>query len=116
MLFNAGKSLYGQLQEQEATGEGKEAKGEAEDKGKKAERLMMNTVSERVKEFLREALDAQEVRIIGIDTADESWIAETEVIERDLTLPGYHIFEKKHYIVRLNSELEVSSYRQLIDN
>jgi hypothetical protein len=74
---------------------------------------MINAVSERVKEFLREALDAKEVRIIGVDKPDTSWIVEAEVVEKDLTLPGYNVFEKKHYIVRLNGDLEISSYRQL---
>ena len=78
---------------------------------------MINEVREKVKEFLKEALDAkeieEEVRIIGIQNSDIGWTAEAEVVERDLTLPGYRVFEKKHYIVQLTDDLEVSSYIQV---
>lgn len=78
---------------------------------------MINAVREKVKIFLRETLDAnelgEEVRIIGIENADGGWVAEAEVVERDLTLPGYRVFEKKYYIVILNDELEVTSYKQV---
>ena len=78
---------------------------------------MINAVREKVKAFLRETLDAndlgEEVRIIGIEYADGEWIAEAEVVERDLTLPGYRVFEKKHYIVILNDDLEVTSFKQV---
>jgi hypothetical protein len=78
---------------------------------------MINAVREKVKIFLRETLDAtelgEEVRVIGIENADGGWIAEAEVVERDLTLPGYRVFEKKRYIVILNDELEITSYKQV---
>jgi hypothetical protein len=78
---------------------------------------MINAVREKVKTFLKETLDAnelgEEVRIIGIENTDGGWIAEAEVVERNLTLPGYRVFEKKHYIVILTDELEVTSYKQV---
>ncbi len=78
---------------------------------------MINAVRLKVKKFLKETLDAneigEEVRIIGIEKTDGGWIAEAEVVERDLTLPGHRVFEKKHYIVILDEDLEVTSYKQL---
>jgi hypothetical protein len=69
----------------------------------------------KVKKFLKETLDAheigEEVRIIGIEKLDDGWLAEAEVVERNLTLPGHRVFERKHYIVFLSSDLEVTSYK-----
>jgi hypothetical protein len=78
---------------------------------------MINAVREKVKKFLRETLEmkenGEEVRVIGIEKAEVGWIAEAEVAERNLTLPGYRVFEKKHYIVTLTDDLEVTSYNQV---
>jgi C4-type Zn-finger protein len=78
---------------------------------------MMNMIREKVKKFLKEALeateDAEEIRVIGIEPIGNSWIAEAEVVERNRTLPGYRVFEKKRYLVKLNGELEFSSYKQV---
>ncbi len=81
---------------------------------------MMNAVREKVKNFLIEAIGAkeiaEEIRVIGIDHANGVWTAEAEVVERNLTLPRYRVFEKKRYIVKLTDDLEVSSYKQVKDN
>ena len=81
---------------------------------------MMNAVREKVKKFLLDALGskeiAEEIRVIGIDQANGVWTAEAEVVERNLTLPRYRVFEKKRYIVKLTDDLEVSSYKQVKDN
>ncbi|GHO93515.1 hypothetical protein KSF_035630 [Reticulibacter mediterranei] len=81
---------------------------------------MMNAVREKVKQFLKEALGAKEVReeirVIGIDNANGIWTAEAEVLERNLSLPQYQVFEKKRYIVKLTADLEVSSYKQVKKN
>ena len=78
---------------------------------------MMNAVREKVKLFLTEALGAteigEEIRVIGIDNANGVWTADAEVLERNLSLPQYQVFEKKHYIVKLTADLEVSSYKQV---
>ena len=78
---------------------------------------MINVVREKVKNFLLEALGAkeieEEIRVIGIDNTKGAWTAEAEVIEKDLTLPGYRVFEKKRYIVKLTRDLEISSYKQV---
>jgi hypothetical protein len=78
---------------------------------------MMNAVREKVKNFLLDALGAkeiaEEIRVIGIDHANGVWTAEAEVVERNLNLPKYHVFEKKRYVVKLTDDLEVSSYKQV---
>lgn len=81
---------------------------------------MMNAVREKVKQFLTEALGAteigEEIRVIGIDNTNGIWTAEAEVLERNLSLPRYQVFEKKRYIVKLTADLEVSSYKQVKRN
>ncbi len=76
---------------------------------------MMNVVREKVKKFLIETLEAEEIRVIGIDHANGVWTAEAEVLERNLTLPSHRVFEKKRYVVKLTDDLEVSSYKQVKD-
>lgn len=80
---------------------------------------MINTVSEKVKQFLKEALEArkpdEDVKVIGIDKldSDHGWIAEAEVVERSRMLPGYRVFEKNHYIVKMGNDLNVYSYKRV---
>lgn len=78
---------------------------------------MINKVRETVKHFLRETLEAKEdgedVKIIGIDNDDGGWTVEAEVVARNRTLPGHRLFEKKHYLVKVADNLEVSSYKQI---
>jgi hypothetical protein len=78
---------------------------------------MINVVREKVKKFLIEALGVEEtgedIRAIGVEHANAVWTVEVEVIERDLTLPRYRVFEKKRYIVKLTEDLEISSYKQV---
>ena len=81
---------------------------------------MMNMVREKVKKFLMEALGSKEVseeiKVIGIEHANGVWTAEAEVLERNLALPSYRLFEKKRYVVKLTDDLEVSSYKQVKDS
>lgn len=78
---------------------------------------MLSTIREKVKKFLGETIEAREaegeIRVIGIEQVDDRWIAEAEVAERNFTLPGYHLFEKKRYVVALNSDLDILSYKQV---
>lgn len=78
---------------------------------------MMNVVREKVKVFLKDALElkteGEDVRIIGIDHSGRGLIVEAEVIERDRTLPRHPVFERKRYTVKLNSDFEVVSYREM---
>jgi hypothetical protein len=77
---------------------------------------MMNKIRDKVKQFLRDALETQEVkeeaRVIGIEKLDDGWHAEAEVVEKDLALPGHRVYEKKRYIVTLNEDLEIVSFKQ----
>ena len=79
--------------------------------------MNINTIRDRTKKFLREALETkelgEEIKIIGIDKAEDGWVAQAEVAERNVTLPGHAIFEKKYYVIKLDSELEVYSYKQV---
>lgn len=78
---------------------------------------MIEAVREKVKEFLRENLElkglGEEIRIVGVEGADGGWVVQAEVAERDLTLPGHLVFEKELYVVRLTSDLQVISYKQV---
>ena len=76
---------------------------------------MVNVVREKVKRFLTETLEAEEIGVIGIEHANGVWTAEAEVLERNLTLPSHRVFEKKRYVVKLTDDLEVSSYKQVKD-
>jgi len=77
---------------------------------------MLSEVRDKVKEFLRETIEAEGTRIIRIDKANGGWIAEAEVAEKNLYLasirPEYRVYEKEHYIIRLNTDLEVFSYKR----
>jgi Gas vesicle synthesis protein GvpO len=79
--------------------------------------LNIATIRDRTKKFLREALEAkelgEEIKIIGIDKAEDGWVAQAEVAERNVALPGHAVFEKKYYVVKLDSELEVVSFKQV---
>lgn len=77
---------------------------------------MISQVRDKVKEFLKETIGAQGIRIVTIDKADEGWVAEAEVAAMNQYLasikPEYRVFEKEHYIIKLNADLEVSSYKR----
>ncbi len=80
---------------------------------------MINVVREKVKQFLTDVLEikdiGEDVRIISLTHSDDGWLAEAEVIEKDRALPGYRVFEKKYYIVKVASDLEISFYKQVRD-
>lgn len=77
---------------------------------------MIADVRDTVKKFLQETIEAKGVRIITILKVGDGWVAEAEVAERSQYLasikPEYRVFEKEHYIVRVDSDLEVSSYKR----
>jgi hypothetical protein len=78
---------------------------------------MISEVRDKVKKFLKETLDAEGIRIITIDKADGGWVAQAEVAEINQYLasikPEYRVFEKEQYIIKLDSRLEVSSYKRV---
>ncbi|GCE06050.1 hypothetical protein [Dictyobacter aurantiacus] len=81
---------------------------------------MINEVKEKVQQFLRDALEINEpgegVKIIGITKVSNGWVSEAEVIEREPTLPAHRVFKTERYVVKLNKDLEVYSFRQQSGN
>jgi len=77
---------------------------------------MIADVRDTVKRFLQETIEAKGVRIITILKAGDGWIAEAEVAEKSQYLasikPEYRVFDKEHYIVRVDASLEVLSYKR----
>lgn len=77
--------------------------------------MMINDVRDKAKQFLEDALEVHKtgeyVHVIGITKADDGWIAKAEVVERSHMLPEYRVFEKKYYKVKLNSAMEIYSYK-----
>lgn len=78
---------------------------------------MISEITDKVKEFLKETLDAKAIRVIRIDNVGHDWIAEAEVAEKNQYLasikPEYRVFEKERYLIKLNADLEVSSYKRV---
>jgi hypothetical protein len=60
---------------------------------------------------------AKGIRVIRVDTIGNEWIAEAEVVEKNQYLasikPEYRVFERERYLVKLNADLEVSSYKRV---
>lgn len=77
---------------------------------------MISQVREKVKKFLKETLGAEGIRIVTVEKDNTGWVAEAEVAEVNQYLasirPDYRVFEKELYIVKLNADLEVSSYKR----
>jgi hypothetical protein len=81
---------------------------------------MIAIVRDTVKKFLKETIDAKGIRIVSIDKADGGWVAEAEVAGINQYLasinPEYRVFEKERYIIKLDADLEVSSYKRAKDS
>jgi hypothetical protein len=81
--------------------------------------LMISAVIEKVKQFLRAVLElndaGEDVRIISLTPSDDGWVAKAEVVEKDRILPGHRVFQKKYYVVKVASDLEISFYKQVKD-
>lgn len=77
---------------------------------------MITEIRDTVKKFLKETIEAEGIRIITVEKVDDGWIAEAEVAEINHYLasikPEYRVFEKEHYVIKLNADLEISSYRR----
>jgi len=79
---------------------------------------MISEVRNIVKKFLQETLEAEVVRIVKIDKTDgNGWVATAEVTDKNQYLasinPAYRVLDKEYYSVRLNANLEVSSYKRV---
>ena len=71
-------------------------------------------VAKAVSEFLKEALNVKDVKVIKVTKADEGWETEAEVYEESsfikaLGLPT-RVQDRNFYEVKLNDSLEVESY------
>jgi alcohol dehydrogenase YqhD (iron-dependent ADH family) len=69
-----------------------------------------------VVEFLRKAVDVEDVKVIGARKADNQWLIEAEVYEensflKSLGLPT-RVQDRNIYEVRLNDNLQVESYER----
>lgn len=78
---------------------------------------MISAVRDSVNKFLKETIEVEGVRIVSIDKDDDGgWVVEAEVAEINQYLasikPEYRVFEKEHYIIKLDDELEISSYKR----
>jgi arginine deiminase len=69
-----------------------------------------------VAEFLKKALNVEEIRVIRVAKADDGWDTEAEVYEessflKSLGLPT-RVQDRNIYTVKLNDSLEVESYER----
>jgi len=78
---------------------------------------MISDVSDKVKKFLEENLEAERrtegIRIVSVGRTNSGWVAEAEVAAKNLLLPEYRVFEKEHYVVKLDANLEIASYKRV---
>ncbi len=77
---------------------------------------MISEVREKVKKFLKETIEASGIRIVTVTKDNGGWIAEAEVAVKNQYLasvkPEYNVIEKELYSVKLDANLEVSSYKR----
>ena len=78
---------------------------------------MILQVRDKVKKFIKEIIEPEgEIRIVTVEKDGDGWITEAEVAEKNQYLtsikPEYRVFDKSHYIIKLNADLEVSSYKR----
>lgn len=80
---------------------------------------MISDVRNKVKDFLNETIEAKGVRIVSINKTESGWVVEAEVAEMNNYLasinPDYRVFEKERYIVKLDADAEVSSFKRVKD-
>ena len=80
---------------------------------------MIANVKNKVKAFLKDIVEAKGVRIVSINRTDDGWVVEAEVAEMNHYLasinPDYRVFEKERYIVKLDVDNEVSSFKRVRD-
>ncbi len=78
---------------------------------------MISEVRDKVKKFIKETIEAEgEIRVVTVEKNGDGWIAEAEVAEKNQYLtsikPEYRVFDKSHYIIKLDADLEVTSYKR----
>lgn len=78
---------------------------------------MISEVRDKAKQFLKETIGAEgEVKIVTVEKNGDGWIVEAETAEKSQYLatirPDYRVFNKHLYTIKLDNNLEVSSYRR----
>ena len=77
---------------------------------------MISQVRDKVEKFLKETLGVEGIRIVTVEKDDGGWVVEAEVAVKNQYLaavrPDYNVIEKELYIVKLDANLEVSSYKR----
>ena len=77
---------------------------------------MISQVRDKVEKFLKETIGAEGIRIVTVEKDDGGWVVEAEVAVKNQYLaavrPDYKVIEKELYIVKLDANLEVSSYKR----
>ena len=77
---------------------------------------MISQVRDKVEKFLKETIGAEGIRIVTVEKDNGGWVAEAEVAVKNQYLasvkPEYKVIEKELYIVKLDANLEVSSYKR----
>jgi len=77
---------------------------------------MISEIRDKAKKFLKETIGAEGIRVVRVDKDDSGWVVEAEVAEVNQYLasirPDYRVFEKELYIIKLDANLEVSSYKR----
>ncbi len=71
-------------------------------------------VGKAVSEFLKQTLNAKDVKVIKVTKADEGWETEAEVYEESSFIKALglntKVQDRNFYEVKLNDSLEVESY------
>ena len=77
---------------------------------------MISQVRDKVRKFLKETIEAEGIRIVTVEKDNGGWVAEAEVAVKNQYLasvkPEYKVIEKELYIIKLDANLEVSSYKR----
>lgn len=78
---------------------------------------MISDIRDKAKKFLKETIGAEgAVRIVTVEKNGDGWIVVAETAEKSQFLatinPDYRVFDKHTYTIKLDNNLEVSSYKQ----
>jgi len=78
---------------------------------------MISQVSNTVKKFLQDVLEAEAVRVVSVNETSSGWVAEANVAEKNQCLAStessYRVIDEARYIVKLDENLEVFSYKEV---
>ncbi len=76
----------------------------------------MEETKKAVIEFLKETLNAKDVKVLGVTRIVDEWEAEAEVYEESSFIKALglstRVQDRNIYVVKLDSSLEVQSYQR----